>query len=153
MIIREATEEDLPQVLLIEQESFTPPWTYESFIYELLLESSFFRVAVIDDNVVGFYIIRRLIDEAEIINLAVSKSFRRSGIADELMQSIMDFASNNMIKTIFLEVRKSNYPAIALYRKYNFTPLGIRKDYYTEPIEDAITMALKRLMEINREIS
>ena len=152
MIIRTATESDLPQVLQIEQESFTPPWSYEAFLYELLLESSLFNVAVIDSSIVGFYVLRSLIYEAEIINLAVSKPYRRQSVAHELMKSILNYASNYALEKIFLEVRKSNEPAITLYKKFGFSAIGIRKDYYIEPTEDAITMVLEMRNKVNADI-
>ena len=143
MIIRSATEEDLSHIHKIEQESFTLPWSFDALEYEIHYEDSRFEVAILDNHIVGFSILRQISVDAEIINIAVSKSHRRRGIADKLINSILSYASDNALESIYLEVRQSNEAAIKLYEKHGFMSLGTRKDYYTDPLEDAITMVYK----------
>ena len=143
MIIRTATIEDLPQIIIIDRESIIPSWSKEAFMYELESTNSCLNVAVIERTIVGFCILRRLGDEAEIFRMAVYKPHRRRGVADKLMISMLSYASNNTLESVYLEVRKSNKAAIALYEKHGFKHLGTRFEYYTEPIEDAIIMECK----------
>lgn len=143
MIIRKATKEDLPQILEIEQDSFTKPWTLDALLHEVQYADAHFEVAVIDDNVVGFCILRHLSVDGEIINFAVKKEYRRCGVGDSLLKSLINYADENNLESIFLEVRQSNEPAINLYKKQGFFEIGIRKNYYDKPIENAITMAYK----------
>jgi len=140
MIIRRATIEDLPQIIIIDRESIIPSWSKGAFIRESDSANSCFNVAVIERTIVGFCILKRTGDEAEIHRIAVYKPYRKRGIADKLMISMLSYASDNKLKSIYLEVRKSNKAAIALYEKHGFNHLGTRYEYYTDPIEDAITM-------------
>ena len=143
MIIRPATMEDLPQIIIIDREAVIPSWSKKAFIHELESPNSFFNVAAIERTIVGFCILRRAGDEAEIYRMAVYKPYRRRGVANKLMISMLNYALDNKLESIFLEVRKSNEAAIALYEKHGFKQLGTRFEYYTEPIEDAIIMEYK----------
>jgi ribosomal-protein-alanine N-acetyltransferase len=89
----------------------------------------------------GYLFVTQVMDTADIGNIAVSPEFRRQGIASLLL----DTALNGMDADVFLEVRHSNTPAIALYEKYGFQPIGIRKNYYDNPREDAILMQKPRI--------
>jgi len=138
--IIQATEDDIPRISEIEQESNTPPWTHGSLLNELYNEDSFFIIAVIE-NIVGYAILRQVDASGEILKIAVDKSFRRKGIGDSLLKSCLEHAQNNLYESVFLEVRKSNTPAIKLYEKHGFRSVRIRKNYYTHPTEDAVIMA------------
>jgi [ribosomal protein S18]-alanine N-acetyltransferase len=86
----------------------------------------------------GFIIGRRAADEGEILNLAVSSSSRRQGLAKALVHRILaDFAKHSVVK-VFLEVRESNSAAIALYEKLGFRRVGMRQGYYRDPSESAL---------------
>jgi ribosomal-protein-alanine N-acetyltransferase len=143
MIIRNALEEDLPQILTIDRESLTPTWSREAFLNEIQSDDSRFILAIMGYATVGFCIMRRTGDEAEILRTAVDKSHRRHGVANRLVMSMLRYSASNEIQSIYLEVRKSSEAAIALYEKQGFKPMGIRKDYYTQPVEDAVTMVFK----------
>ena len=80
-------------------------------------------------------------DEGEIANLAVTKEMRRQGIGEMLMEHATAMAKDNGVVTMYLEVRSSNIGAKSLYEKLGYSPIGIRKNYYREPREDAIVMA------------
>ena len=143
MIIRTATEEDLSQILTIDRESLTPTWSREMFLDEINNKDSHFELAIMWSEIIGFCILRCTADEGEILRIAVSKSHRRSGIADKLMMSALSYSTENSLQSVYLEVRQSSEPAIKLYKKCGFEQIATRKDYYTEPIENAIIMACK----------
>lgn len=140
-IIRDLSESDLNQVLEISKESFIIPWSLKSFINELLNQNSILKVAELNGEVIGYVVARKIVDEAEILSLAVKKDFRRKGIATKLMKSVLN-EIKDFVKSCFLDVRVSNEPAIKLYEKLGFKKVGIRKKYYLYPEEDALLMKL-----------
>jgi len=91
-------------------------------------------------NINGFVILRSMGDVGELLLIAVEKAVRRSGIADVLMESALLYASMNFLESVFLEVRAGNAAAISLYEKHGFWNVRTRKDYYSDPVEDAIVM-------------
>ena len=139
-----ASEEDMPRILEIEHEAISPPWTHGALLSEIYGEDSFFAVAVSENrsSIIGFIILRRMADEGELLQIAVDKTSHRQGAADTLMEAALEYAKENTLKSVFLEVRKSNEAAIALYKKHGFKPVRNRKDYYSDPIEDAVVMSL-----------
>jgi len=136
--------DDLPEILAIERESFTSPWTVGMFIKELESSHSVCLTARININgksVIGAYIIFWLVaDEAHLHNLAVKKEYRRQRIAYGLMEVMKEIAVKNEITVQTLEVRKSNIEAIKLYQKCGFVVEGIRPLYYADTHEDALIM-------------
>ena len=88
----------------------------------------------------GFVILRGLVDDGELLQIAVDKRARRCGVADLLMDAAIGYALEKELKAIFLEVRKSNDAAIALYKKHGFKSVRLRSDYYSNPLEDAVVM-------------
>jgi [ribosomal protein S18]-alanine N-acetyltransferase len=135
---------DLPEILAIERESFSSPWTTGMFTEELenkLAQCLVIRINFVGKNVIGAYIIFRLIaDEAHLHNLAVKKEFKRQGLAQSLMDTMKDIATQVGICARTLEVRESNKEAISLYRKCGFVVKGRRPLYYTDTFEDALIM-------------
>jgi len=144
IFIKAATEEYMPRILEIEQEAFSPPWTHGALSKEIYGDDSFFAVAVAENDLLsGFVLLRRLMDEGELLKIAVDKTARRRGVAELLIKTALQNADQHALKSIFLEVRESNAAAIALYKKFGFKLMRQRKDYYTDPIEDALVMALE----------
>ena len=88
-------------------------------------------------------ILSAVLDEAEILEVAVSEDLRRNGIASELMDEVFVWCGKNGIAQIFLEVRESNFAARSYYKKYGFVEDGVRKNYYRDPIENAVLMSKK----------
>ncbi|MGP8154488.1 MAG: ribosomal protein S18-alanine N-acetyltransferase [Smithella sp.] len=135
---------DLPEILAIERESFTSPWTAGMFTRELDSAHARCLCARInseDKSVVGGYIIFWLVaDEAHLHNLAVKKEYRRQGLAFKLMDAMKEISRGNEIIARTLEVRESNTEAIKLYRKCGFVVKGIRPLYYTDTYENALIM-------------
>lgn len=140
--IRNLEEKDLPQVLEIAKQSFTVPWSEKSFKKELFNKNSLLKVAEIEGEIVGYVVFRRILDEVELLSVAVSPFFRRKGIATQLIKETLNEIKDS-VKECFLEVRISNEEAIRLYEKLGFLRIGIRKKYYLLPEEDAIIMKLK----------
>ena len=98
--------------------------------------------AVGDGVIVGLGGYTAVLDEADILDVAVHPDYRRRGIARRLCEAILADAKKHGVMTVFLEVRQSNCPAISLYKSLGFTECGIRKNYYSSPKEDAVLMLL-----------
>nr|PZN02435.1 MAG: ribosomal-protein-alanine N-acetyltransferase [Bacillota bacterium] len=133
--------EDLDQVMEIERLSFTNPWSKNSFFLELTTNDlATYLVAKIDGRVVGYAGMWLVVGEAHVTNVAVHPEFRKKGIGELLMRSLITIAKESRAKMMTLEVRKSNDVARNLYAKLGFEPVGIRRGYYTDNREDAVIM-------------
>lgn len=139
--IRKMHEQDLPEVLKIAGQSFSMPWSLKSFKSELLNPQSILKVAELDGEIAGYVVLRKILDEAEILSIAVKPEMRRKGIATELIKNALEEIKDS-VKACFLEVRVSNKQAISFYEKIGFRKAGMRKKYYLLPEEDAILMRL-----------
>ena len=135
-----AEEKHLSALARMEKECFTNPWSSAQLLLELKNEYSFVLLAEKDGEFLGFVILRTLLDEGEIFNIAVCRNARQLGIGGALLQAAIQHAETENVENIFLEVRASNGPAIALYKKFGFEPAGLRKKYYDNPTEDARIM-------------
>ena len=113
------------------------------FLEDVIRNKSRYEVFAVFRNgtVAGFLILSNVAGEAEILEVAVSENMRRRGIASELMEEISCWCMENGIERILLEVRVSNLPARAYYKKYDFAEDGVRKNYYRNPVEDAVLMS------------
>ena len=131
----------LDEVAELERICFSTPWSRNMLAEELDNMLSAFLVALDDaDRVVGYAGVQVILDEGYITNIAVRPECRRQGIAAKLLQVFMDFAKANQLSFLTLEVRASNYDAIALYGSRGFRSMGRRKNYYEHPKEDALIM-------------
>lgn len=137
--IEPATPDDLDPILEIERESSPNPWKRSFFEDELT--GSLSTVLVFKDLkdglVKGFIIFRKIDDIIEINNIAVCIKERRKGVAGTLLSSLINFALNEKVTQVFLEVRSLNPGAVRLYEKFGFKLSGIRKGYYKNPKDDA----------------
>lgn len=136
-------EEDLEDVLRIENESFSDPWRKECFLADLHKEFTSPAVAKIGEELVGYTCTWRIEDELQIANIAVDKVYRRKGIAQKLIEWIIQQGLKQNCRTVLLDVRESNFAALELYRKFGFEEIGRRKNYYRCPVENAIIMQKK----------
>lgn len=143
-MIRRAAIDDIPGIHEIEVRNFSLPWSEESFRDCLNYDDTLFFVDEEEGKIAGFAVLRLFPDEAELYNIAVGEEYRRRGIADSLMNTLTDECDNRSMERILLEVRQSNAPARALYKKHGFTVLGVRAKYYDEPKEDAVIMERER---------
>lgn len=131
----------------LEVMCFSVPWSIYSLKAILLDERSIFLVAMIEDTVAGYAGIHWVLDEANLDNMAVHPKYQGTGIGRKLLDALIIQCKKLKISTLMLEVRTSNNPAIHLYKSVGFVQVGLRKDYYTNPTEDAFLMnlQLKRL--------
>jgi ribosomal-protein-alanine N-acetyltransferase len=137
------TVEHLPEVLSIERDSFSTPWSNEVFLYEMQgIDVSRSFVALSAGRVAGYMIAWFVDEEIHLINIAVAVSERQQGIGSLLLLHLIDSALEEGRKLITLEVRASNISAASLYRSFSFEYIGIRERYYSDNKEDAILMAL-----------
>ncbi len=112
--------------------SFDDFWNYDILKSELLSDNSKYIIAKLNDNIVGFAGLKLILDEAEIMNIVVKKSFRRHGIASLLLQKLFNICNDLNISVINLEVNECNFSAINLYKKFGFKVVGFRKNYYND---------------------
>lgn len=103
------------------------------------LIAAFAKTDAKDEALIGFALLR-CFDDAELIRIAVDKSFRQQGVGRKLLDELITETEKRNIKDIFLEVRVGNVPAVSMYRAAGFTDAGVRKNYYSEPKEDALIM-------------
>ena len=131
----------LDEVAELERICFSTPWSRNMLAEELDNLLSAFLVALDDfGRVVGYAGLQVVLDEGYITNIAVRPECRKQGIAGKLLQVFLDFAEANKLAFLTLEVRASNYDAIALYGTRGFRSVGRRKNYYEHPREDALIM-------------
>ena len=143
MTVRRATIEDAKEIFAIEMECFSVPWSLDSIETELLNEDKKLYYVVEDANgVVGYAGAWLVYDEGQITNIAIRPSARRQGFGAKLMSALIEECFKRGMHEIFLEVRISNLSALSLYRQLGFTVKGMRKNYYSEPKEDAYIMSL-----------
>jgi ribosomal-protein-alanine N-acetyltransferase len=142
----------IDDVLLIEQAAFTNPWTREMYLAELKNHGVSFCFLSRGDTgqAVGFCSLWRVVDELHINNLAVLPEFRRSGIGSELLKHVLRHGADSGARRATLEVRESNDAARLLYERFGFTIAGVRRSYYTKPVEDALVLWRENLSEIGR---
>ena len=134
------TSGHLDDVYIIETECFSHPWSRQSIEDELNNETSLFLVAKEENEVIGYIGMSIVIDEGYIFNVAVRESYRNKGVATALINELVTYGKKNNFSFITLEVRESNLPAISLYSKFGFIKAGERKNYYSNPKENAILM-------------
>lgn len=140
MTIVPMVERHLVALAEIEKACFHAPWS-ESMLREEL-DKGIFLVAERDGQAVGYVGCQTVLDEGYITNVAVSPDARRQGIARALIAKLTDEARAAGLAFVTLEVRASNAPAIALYEGAGFGRVGVRKNFYTAPTEDAVLMTL-----------
>ena len=140
MIIREMRKEDVPAIAELEKICFSDPWSENSIASELHNPLSYWLVAEDKGGVAGYVGSQAVLDSADMMNIAVSPEFRRCGIGEKLINSLILHLRKENIRMLLLEVRISNEPAIALYTKLGFEQVGRRPRYYHNPREDALIL-------------
>lgn len=135
------TVDDLDEVMEVELKSFTVPWSKEAFFNELTKNQfAHYLIVEVDQRVVGYCGVWIIIDEAHITNIALLPEYRGMKLGEALMAKVMEQAREMGALRMTLEVRVSNERAQNLYRKFGFEEGAIRKQYYTDNMEDAIVM-------------
>lgn len=134
------TDKDVMSVYELERECFSVPWSIKSISEELQNANARFLLAEINGETVGYVGSYFVSGEVYITNVAVKNKYRRKGVAVGLLSELIDLAIEAESEFVSLEVRCSNTPAISLYGKLGFGKIGIRKNFYENPREDALIM-------------
>jgi len=142
MTVSLMTKKDVKSVVLLEKECFLSPWTEETLLEETENPTALFLVAKDNDKTVGYIGANNILGEVFITNIAVTKSFRRMGIASLLLNTLIEKCREENAQYLTLEVRKSNISAIKLYEKIGFSKAGERRDFYSNPTENALLYTL-----------
>ena len=142
--ITQAAREHIPAIAAIERECFSEPWPEEALL--MLTDGRAMGLVALDgERVLGYVGMMCVLDEGQIINVAVGSDFRRRGIGAALMDALESRARENGIAYLSLEVRESNTAARNLYETKGYTECGIRKGFYSKPIENAVVMTKELL--------
>jgi ribosomal-protein-alanine N-acetyltransferase len=139
-LVRRMTERDLDEVMAIEQQVFTLPWSRQSYMGELRNQFATYLVCDREAQLVGYIGIWVVFDEAHITNVAVHPKWRGQGLGRVLMEEAEKIARQKKALRIMLEVRPSNSAALSLYQSLGYMETGRRKEYYSDNGEDAILM-------------
>lgn len=147
--IRTATSADIPAMLATEQAATAYPWAESSF-RSSFSERYFNAVAMVNEQIAGFYIGELVAGEASLFDIAVHPAQQGKGIGKALLSHFLDEAERRQATDCWLEVRASNQKAIALYQQLGFHQVGVRPAYYPAPAgkEDAILMAMSLAMPV-----
>lgn len=138
IIVEPMKFEDLDEVYEIERISFSLPWSKQMWMDEMIKsQKANHLVARLDEKLVGYAGFWFIIDEAEIVNIAVHPDYRRKGIGELLLKEILSLAKSKGAKMVTLEVRETNEPAKSLYGKFDFQLIAIRKNFYKDTNENA----------------
>ena len=140
MIIEKMNASHVPQIAELEKVCFADPWSVTSIETELTSRLSLWFVAVEGDTVVGYVGSQTVIDESDVMNIAVHPDYRRQGIGEALLETLADALREKGSRGLTLEARVSNTPAVSLYKKAGFLQVGLRKNYYRNPKEDAFIL-------------
>lgn len=140
MDIRRAKPDDAPDIVELETEYFSDPWGQKDIFSYICSEGGMCFSAIEDGRVIGYIIGTKIPPESEIYRIAVRKDKRQRGIGYRLLSYALKTERGSGVETVFLEVRESNTPARALYKAYGFNEIGVRKNYYQKPTENAIVM-------------
>lgn len=133
--IKKGRIQDAAAILAVMEDVYGhSPWKLEQIQADLEQASSTYFIALDEGQVLGFVAVQETLYEAEVLQIAVKRAFQGRGLAQQLLAQLPDQ------KEIFLEVRVSNQPAQGLYKKMHFEEIARRKNYYHDPIEDAVIM-------------
>lgn len=141
-IIKPMSAEHIEEVLQIEETCNLGHWTRNDYEKELENQDSLFFVAEQNVKIIGFVLARLIMPSIEILNIGVIKNERKQGIGNALLKIVLQAAKKQKLTECWLEFRVSNLAAQQFYRSNNFEIVGKRKNYYSNPVEDAILMTL-----------
>ena len=136
-IIRRAIENDISGLCALERECFSSPWSEGAFSDSMKSDTTEFFVCEEHGDIIGYIGIVCLLDECSVTNICVSSDHRKKGVATALLDAAEKRAAGRGALAVFLEVRVSNYAAIALYEGRGYDSCGRRRNFYTKPTEDA----------------
>ena len=140
MEIRRSLPRDAEEIATLENEIFPDPWSDTDITSLISVEGSMCYTALSDGKVIGYLIGRQIPPEAEIYRIATAPRHRRRGVAYRLLDYSVKTERGRGLESLFLEVRERNLPARNLYTSYGFREIGVRKNYYKNPDDNAIIM-------------
>lgn len=140
MIISNMNESHVRQISELEKLCFHDPWSENSIASELGNRLSVWLVAMDEDKVVGYVGSQTVIDETDMMNIAVHPGYRNRGVATALIVELTQQLKMRGSRGLMLEVRESNSAAISLYEKHGFLQVGCRRNYYRNPRENALIL-------------
>lgn len=139
----DASENHVKKIALLEKENFSSPWSENIILTEINNPVSTFLVCEIKGETVGYISAQNIVGETYVGNIAVQKEYRGQGIASALLRTVVDRAKAEKCAFVTLEVRASNVIARKLYEKAGFMNVGERKNFYTNPTENAVIYTLE----------
>lgn len=142
MIVRRCTVEDIDSVYEAEKESFADPIKKETFEKDFERES-YCCYGAFENELLAFVSVEKVLDEGQIISVATKEKYRRQKVAKRLFEEVIELLKKSGINCLTLEVRCDNVPALKLYESIGFKKVGLRKNYYTNPLCDAVLMDLQ----------
>ena len=136
---------DIDAIARVENACFSTPWSIDAIKHEICENklANFMIACDEENNIVGYIGIWTLLDECQINKIAVMPEKRKIGIGKAILNHVLEFTRDIGVKNWYLEVRESNTAAQALYRSAGFSSVGTRKNYYINPVEDAVLMSLE----------
>lgn len=135
--------EDIGQAAALERQAFSQPWSEGGMKHYMDAGQTLFIAAKDGDVLAGYAAVMCILDEGNLVSIVVDPAYRQLGIGAELLDVLYEQLRDAGVTGLFLEVRQSNVPAIALYEKEGFEKTGIRKGFYDRPKEDAILYVKK----------
>lgn len=143
MIIRKAELNDFESVYEILKKSILHPWSYDMCKEDFEDENSLYFIIEENDIIKGYAAFKNALDESTLMSMAIDEQYRNNGLGSVLLSYAINNLKDKGYKNIFLEVRSNNEVARKLYDNLDFNETGIRKNYYKDPVCDAITMSKK----------
>ena len=140
MMITQMNESHVPQIAELEKLCFNDPWSANSIASELDNRLAFWLVVLEGDQVIGYVGSQTVLGETDMMNIAIHPDHRNRGIATKLIEALIQGLTERGSRSLMLEVRASNEPAKNLYSKMGFETVGVRKNYYRNPREDAMIL-------------
>lgn len=140
MDIRRSKPDDAGEIALLESRIFTDPFGEKDILSYICSENGMCFTATDDSGIVGYIVGTKIPPEGEIYRIAVREDKRQRGIGYRLLSFGLKSEIGSGVETVFLEVREKNIPARALYKSYGFSEIGIRKNYYQNPTDNAVIM-------------
>ena len=139
--IRQMEERDLDEVSAIEKSIFSIPWSRKSLQDAMNTPDNVYIVCETDGRIAGYCGMWTVLGEGNIVNVAVDEHYRKNGIARALMQELVKRGLEKNVNIFFVEVRAGNEAAKHLYETEGFRNIGVRKNFYEKPVEDAYVMS------------
>ena len=141
LVIRKMKETDIPAVARLEAEIFPDPWSERALMDSYRQKQTLLLVAYEDYQLIGYLIMYYALEDGEIARIAVIPRKRRQGVGARLLLELENLCEIWGITRLLLDVRESNGPAISFYTDYGFVQDGVRRRFYSDPVEDGVLMS------------